>query len=152
MKASISILMTLALVGACDDDDNITPIGAEGDLAFFAADIAGYAPFDYITGSAEITTVIGSHEFDATVSIFDDQPDSIRPWKVRVGSCANSFEDVGQHEDYPLLFVGANGSATVSTTIFHELDPNKIHHVQFYLSPELNSHDDVLACGDLILQ
>lgn len=153
MKKSISILIALAVFGACDDDDDITPIGADGDLAVFSADIFGIAPFDYISGSADINTIIGDTSFEASVSIFNDTPGSIRPWRVREGSCTNSFSVVGNSGDYPDLFVGDDGTATVDVVVNHELDPNDLHHVEFYLSPnETDPDTDVLACGDLVLQ
>lgn len=152
-KTFAPIVMALAVVGACDDDDDITPIGADGDLAVFSVDIFGYAPFEYITGSAEVTTVVGDGSFDVSVSIFDDTPGSVRPWEVRVGTCADSGSLVGNSDDYPDLIVDLDGTDTVDVIVNHELHPDDLHHIQFYLSPEHMDHDtDVLACGDLVLQ
>lgn len=153
MKKSISILMALALFGACDDDNNITDIGVEGETVVFSTDIVGIDPFVAISGTADVTTVIGDDSFDATVTIVGDTSGLIRPWRVREGTCANSSGVVGNNSDYPDLVVGADGTGSVTVVVPHELDPDELHHIEFYVSPDQTDPDtDVIACGDLVLQ
>ncbi|MDX2091072.1 MAG: hypothetical protein SFX73_24645 [Kofleriaceae bacterium] len=154
MKKSICIIMALAMFGACDDDeDEVTPIGADGDTVVFVADFNAFTPFERIFISADVVTVIGDGAFEASLAIAGDDPGSIRPWRIRNGSCADSGSSVGGSGSYPDVVIGTDGTGSVSTVVRNTLDPNDFQHVEVYLSPDQTDQDtDLLACGDLILQ
>lgn len=149
-KPILLLVAVLGFLGACDDDDDIVDIGGEADVVVWTADIFGIAPFQYVGGSAEVSTEIGTFEFGATAEIFGDTPGAVRPWHVHFGTCASGGDIVGLDSDYLPLVVDGAGADIVSVIVPEPLDVNAFYHVNFHLAPD--RQDVIIACGDLVLR
>lgn len=148
-KPSAFFAAALAFLGACDDDDTIIDIGGEGDAIIWTADVFGYAPFQYVGGTADMAYELGTFEFGVTAEIFGDTPGAVRPWHVRFGTCAGGGDIVGIDSDYLPFVVDGAGADILSVIVPEPLDPNGLYHVTYSLA--LDAKDAVIACGDLVL-
>ena len=149
MNKAVPLALAVALLGACDDNEDIGVIGGEADVVIWTADIFGLAPFQYVGGTADVTYELGTFDFGATAEIFGDNPGSVRPWNVRFGTCASGGDVVGLESDYLPFVVDGAGADVVSVIVPEPLDPLGLYHVTFSLS--LDNQDIVIACGDLFL-
>lgn len=147
---SISMIAAVALLGACDDDDNDLIIGGEGDVVEWTADVFGIGDFSTIGGSADVTYEIGTFEFGATANIFGDVPGAVRPWHVHFGSCADTGDIVGIDSDYLPFVTDSSGADQVSVIVPEALDPNGVYSVNFHLGTTGTDFDTIIACGDLV--
>src|SRR5579872_689427 len=83
----------------------------------------------------------------ATVSISNAPPKGVHPWHLYRGQCGEEGTPVGTGNTYPLLKVGSDGKATVSTTLPFALPSSGSYYVVVNAS-ETNM-GTVLACGNL---
>jgi len=156
-----------ALVCACSDDDDdifiddFDDIDADGipddidddlpdNVSVWRATIAGIGNFSQLTGDSVVRQIDNGTPFSATTTIRGDVTNAVRPWHVHFGTCATGGEIVGDGLASPRLTVGSDGTATASVRISCDLDEDDAYHINIHESDA--AFDNIIACGDLVLQ
>lgn len=161
-------LLIVALVGACDDDDDFEDIvedefdiDADGiddfddndivvvNVDVWRANIDATFSGDAINGVGIVSQTIGEQSFTAAVRIRSDVSDAVRPWHVHFGTCATGGGIVGDDAAYRRLVMDNDGTATSSATIGVALDPRAPYHINIHESDA--AFNTIIACGDLVL-
>jgi hypothetical protein len=157
-------LICAACFGGCDwnddadeedaelppDADDIPPLPPDpAQTRMWDATVTGLGDFAGLRGDAFVRQTEGA-SFSATVTLRGDEPGSIRPWHVHVGTCATGGGIVGDPAAYDVLAVDAAGVATAMARVGVELEAGAPYHVNVHFSPA--DLPTIIACGDLVLQ
>jgi hypothetical protein len=144
MRRMIHPIVASVILVACGTDGT----GITGEREWQAV-LQGGAGWEHLSGSTVVRSIPGTVGFTATAALSGDEAGVVRPWHVHFNTCAQGGGIVGQDADYPRLTVGANGSATVTVTVPHSLDPAASYHVNVHRAD--NDLATIIACGDLSL-
>ncbi|MGQ0816024.1 MAG: hypothetical protein ACT4O1_16455 [Gemmatimonadota bacterium] len=83
----------------------------------------------------------------SSISIAGARSGGQHPWHIHRGSCGENGPIVGAAAAYPVLMVGANGTATASATVSVGLTEDATYSVNVHRSP--TDLGTILACGAL---
>ena len=83
----------------------------------------------------------------ANISINGAQSGAFHPWHIHTGTCATGGPILGNASNYPVLQVGADGTASANATIGSALNEQTRYHVNVHRSP--TDMGTIVACGDL---
>lgn len=140
------LMVGLVLLAACsartEGDDDGDPVGDRvGD-------------WDATLSSRNNSTVRGTTRAQsvalgtgANISINGAQSGAFHPWHIHTGTCATGGPILGNPSSYPVLQVGADGTASANATIGTALNEQAQYHVNVHRSP--TEMGTVVACGDL---
>jgi superoxide dismutase, Cu-Zn family len=147
MRTFFTLIVAVAVVGACDDDDSVIPDPDPEEFAWEAT-VTGVEGFEQIQGQGAAEWTENTSEFTASLNVQGDEPGAVRPWHVHDNSCETGGGIVGPAAQYTPLTIGEDGTASAVDAIQIALDPDADYHVNLHLSA-----DDltVIACGDLVL-
>ncbi len=100
-----------------------------------------------IQGSAWMLPSAGGDGTSARVDLQNAAPGGAHPWDVRRGRCGEGGTVLGTSDNYGVLQVGDEGSASSETTLDIRPNPNASYHVRVLAST--TNRDLIIACGNL---
>jgi hypothetical protein len=144
MRKIITVLMGIAVLAACSDDD---PTDTPQQFTW-TTEVEGLTGFEEINGDASARWTEETTSFTATAELLGDEAGSVRPWHVHLGTCGSNGGIVGGVETaYPRLTASAAGTDTVTVTIPVALDPDQDYYVNYHNS--VADLGTIIACGNL---
>jgi hypothetical protein len=144
MRNFIVMLMGLAVMAGCDDDDD--PTNTPRQLTW-TTEVDGLTGFEEISGDASTRWTTGTTTFTATAEIAGDEAGTVRPWHVHRGTCGSDGPIHGTDAQYPRLMPSAAGTDTVTVNIPLALDSTQAYYVNYHNSVE--DMATIIACGEL---
>jgi hypothetical protein len=144
MRKIIAMLMGIAVLAACDDDDD--PTNTPRQLTW-DTEVEGLTGFEEINGDASARWTTGTTSFSATAELLGDEGGSVRPWHVHEGTCGSGGDIVGLDSQYPRLNASPAGTDTVTVTVPVALDSTQAYYVNYHNSVE--DMATIIACGEL---
>ena len=90
------------------------------------------------------SAVVGSA---AKITITGGTPGAVHPWHVHTGTCDKTGGIVGSVGNYPVLTIGADGSASANAAIGSSLAEGSAYAVNVHRSP--TDMGTIVGCGDL---
>lgn len=148
MRTFMTLIVALAVVGACDDDDPVIP-DPDPEEFTWEATVTGLDVYEQLQGQGAAEWTEDATEFTTTMEIAGDEPGAIRPWHVHDNTCEVGGGIVGDDMAYTRLVIGEDGTASAADTIPLALDPAADYHINVHLSDE--ELGTIIACGDLVL-
>src|SRR5690606_551269 len=100
-------------------------------------------------GNAGFIWTAGARRFTIGIALDGDEPNEIRPWILRQGTCADGGPSVGIPSDYPNLLIGPDGFGEVEALIDANVFPSNEYHIAVQQS--VFEIQTVIACADLVL-
>lgn len=133
----MSVLWVLAGCGVSE---------VEPETSFWEATVEPVGPDPEVSGSA--TGLSQPDLSQVSVTLRGADPDSRLRWHVREGDCSQDGDAVASPGGFPILEVGAEGSATGTGTFGTRLRTSQRYAVEIFLD---SANEDLrLACGTLI--
>jgi Cu-Zn family superoxide dismutase len=161
-------LVIFALVGACDDDDDLDDLAGDSDgdgipndmdnddntppddVSEWRATLMPTGANADLAGNAAVRQPMGEQAFSAVVTLRGDLSGTPRPWHVHFGTCETGGGIVGDPAAYLPLRAGEGGTATNTAVIRVGLELEAPYHVNVHESAE--ALEMIIACGDLVMQ
>ncbi len=129
---------------ACDDDDPLDP----GPSHTWAADLAGGAGFEAVTGDLLVTA--NSVSFSADLEIAGAEPAAVFSWGIFAGACDDVGDRVGAASLYADVVADANGAGVEEAIGTGGMVSGDDYVAQ--LTTEVAAADVVVACAALVEQ
>lgn len=98
-----------------------------------------------VKGNASAT--VNGDGTSAMASINGAAAGEVHPWHIHLGQCGDNGAVVGAGSAYPVLSVGADGSATASAKLAVALNPSTKYYVNIHKSP--TEMGTIVSCGNL---
>jgi hypothetical protein len=133
----------MALLAGCNLNSTVPlpqQFGWQGELE-------GLAEWESISGDAGMIWTEGDAEVQVGLSITGDEPGSVRPWFLRLNTCAEGGDVLGFEGNYPQLVIDNLGQGAAEATIQGAIDLSAPLHVSVHLSE--SDLETVIACADL---
>lgn len=144
MRRMIGALAAVAVLAGCD----VGTVDPGPPVHLWYGLLEGASEWEHIEGEAAFEWLEGAQQITAAIAIIGDEPQAVRAWHLRTGTCAEGQGLIGSDEHYPPLQIGVNGAATVFTNVPAGVDPADTFHINVQLSAE---DTDIIACADLEL-
>ncbi len=97
-----------------------------------------------VNGEAALRALPGNRTF-VSVELSDGNPGDQLPWHVHVGTCGSGGSVYGDPSAYPVMTVGADGSAHAEATISKSLAAGDEYYINIHKSP--SEMQTIVACG-----
>lgn len=99
----------------------------------------------FIRGAAEARSAVATSGIALSIAGADSGAE--HPWHIHNGTCGSGGSIVGDPDAYPVLRVGADGTASASADLLVGLDEDANYHVNVHQSPQ--ALGTIVACGPL---